>query len=189
MDCGRASGSFQVSIEKPPLSAQNFLTGRSLRASRHGHQKFNSGDQNFADYADMFYAGNITIGTPPQRFQVRFDTACADVWVIDDTCTDVNECDGWYNPRDGEGYWKQKFHRSQSTTFRRDGRPLYLEDENSVVQGRFGVDTVVVGGISIEGQVFGMVDQLHGAFALYPFDGVVGLGWPSIAAQDTTLVF
>ncbi|PIO57624.1 hypothetical protein TELCIR_20957, partial [Teladorsagia circumcincta] len=34
-----------------------------------------------------FFVANITVGTPPQLFTVIIDTASADFWIPDSTCT------------------------------------------------------------------------------------------------------
>ncbi|KAI6230658.1 Peptidase A1 domain-containing protein [Aphelenchoides fujianensis] len=186
-----AKGSFQVSIAKPRLSTQHFRSIRPLstsRAARLRPQKFASGGQNFTDYMDLFYAGNITIGTPPQQFQVEFDTDRASSWVLDDSCTDEQMCEGQYNP--GIGKWKkQKFHRNQSSTFQKNDTQFYEYVLGTGVYGYLGVDTFVVGGISVKKQAFGMIDTVEGYFPYYPYDGVLGLGWPSIAEDGETPVF
>ncbi|KAI6198218.1 hypothetical protein M3Y99_01899200 [Aphelenchoides fujianensis] len=134
---------------------------------------------------DLFYAGNITIGTPPQPFQVQFDTAKAELWVLDESCTEPT-CFGRENPEIGGKWTKQKFHRDQSLTFRKNDTPFTTFDDNSVVSGYLGVDTLVLSGISIGGQTFGMVDEVSAFFPYYPYDGVLGLGWPSISLDQAT---
>ncbi|KAI6234898.1 Peptidase A1 domain-containing protein [Aphelenchoides fujianensis] len=172
-----------MSMEKPRPLVKNPTAHQSLRAPRAARpQKFNTGSQNFTDYIELFYASNITLGTP-----LIIDTSSADLWVVDDSCTTSYECDGLYDP--GYGLWKkQKFHRNQSSTFLQNDEPFRSYAPNSFAYGFLGADTLL-GGISVSGQAFGMIDQIDGYFAYYPYDGVLGLGWPSIAHDQVTPAF
>ncbi|KAI6216898.1 CRE-ASP-1 protein [Aphelenchoides fujianensis] len=201
-DSAQATASIQVSIEKRPLTLARVHSFRNSRGRPFRARKFNTGAQNFTDYTDLFYAGNITIGTPPQSFQVLFDTKSSDLWVLDDSCTDPKNCDGQNDP--AYGTWKkQKFHKNQSSTFQKNGVDFDGYADGSSVHGYVGVDTLIaslsflapnlhflqLGGISVSNQAVGLVNDLAGSFPFYPYDGVLGLVWPAAGADQQTSVF
>jgi hypothetical protein len=49
--------------------------------------------QNVNDYYDLDYVGNITIGTPEQRFQIILDTGSSNLWIPDSSCNKKSKCD------------------------------------------------------------------------------------------------
>ncbi|XP_059961297.1 pregnancy-associated glycoprotein 2-like [Mesoplodon densirostris] len=128
------------------------------------------------NYLDLAYVGNITIGTPPQEFKVIFDTGSADLWVPSTYCDSV-PC-----------YKHKVFNPHASTTFRLSGLPVDLTYGSGRMVGFLGYDTVRIGKLVDVVQPFAL-SKLQFGLEHAPFDGILGLGYRSLAIQGTVPVF
>ncbi|KAI6223191.1 Peptidase A1 domain-containing protein [Aphelenchoides besseyi] len=182
-----AKGSFQMPIEKHHFNSNTFRSGRLLRASRPG-LKLKSGSQQFRDYIDNFYVGNITLGTPPQSFQVQLDTGSSNLWVVDDSC-ETTICDGEENLFLGPRWVKQKYHRDQSSTYVQDGRNFSITYGTGSATGKLAADTLNIAGLTIKNQIFAAVSDIQEPFGYFPLDGILGLGWPKLSVDQVTPPF
>nr|XP_003220239.1 PREDICTED: embryonic pepsinogen [Anolis carolinensis] len=130
------------------------------------------------NYLDTEYYGTINIGTPPQAFTVVFDTGSSNLWVPSTYCSDA-PCQN--HPR---------FDPSQSSTFENTQQTMSIQYGTGSMQGILGYDTLTVTGITVPKQEFALSSSEPGVFFTYvPFDGILGLGYPSIAVSDVTPVF
>ncbi|XP_068169088.1 gastricsin-like [Antennarius striatus] len=130
------------------------------------------------NYADASYYGAISVGTPPQSFEVLFDTGSANLWV-DSVYCNSQACNT-----------HKKFNPRQSSTYRVMRQSFYLPYGAGSLSGIFGYDTVNVGGIEIPNQEIGLSTNEPGqAFEVAKFDGILGLSYPSISAGGQTPVF
>uniref|UniRef100_A0A3B5A4S6 Progastricsin n=1 Tax=Stegastes partitus TaxID=144197 RepID=A0A3B5A4S6_9TELE len=129
------------------------------------------------NYADTTYYGAISVGTPPQSFQVLFDTGSANLWV-DSVYCNTQACNT-----------HKKFNPQQSSTFTARRQSFYLPYGAGSLNGVFGYDNVNVGGIEITNQEIGLSTNEPGEnFVVAPFDGILGLSYPSISAGGQTPV-
>ncbi|XP_061057795.1 pregnancy-associated glycoprotein 2-like [Eubalaena glacialis] len=128
------------------------------------------------NYLDLSYVGSITIGTPPQQFKVLFDTGSGDLWVPSVYC---------YSP---PCHTHKVFNPHLSTTFRLSGRPVDLIYGSGRVVGVLGCDTVRIGNLVDIVQPFALIRSQFG-MQHAPFDGILGLGYPSLALRGTTPIF
>ncbi|XP_033952166.1 gastricsin-like [Pseudochaenichthys georgianus] len=136
-----------------------------------------SANMDINNYADTTYYGAITIGTPPQSFQVLFDTGSANLWVDSIYCS-TRACNA-----------HTKFNPRQSSTYSGIGKTFYLPYGAGSLYGTFGYDTVNVGGIEINHQEIGLSTNEPGQnFVVAKFDGILGLSYPSISAGGETPV-
>jgi hypothetical protein len=112
--------------------------------------------------------------------------------LCDPSCckNDVFKKDNANGPCDG----KQKFDQHESRTYKKEGRRFDIQYGTGSVSGFLGNDTVSLGDegsdqLDIKNTIFGQVDQLSSIFADQPFDGILGLAFRSIAADDVQPVF
>uniref|UniRef100_A0A8C5NYM1 Cathepsin E n=1 Tax=Jaculus jaculus TaxID=51337 RepID=A0A8C5NYM1_JACJA len=130
------------------------------------------------NYLDMEYFGTISIGSPPQNFTVIFDTGSSNLWVPSVYCTS-QACKT-----------HPVFHPSQSDTYSEVGTSFSIQYGTGSLTGIIGQDQVSVEGLTVSGQQFGeSVKEPGQTFVNAEFDGILGLGYPSLAAGGVTPVF
>ncbi|RLV90047.1 hypothetical protein DV515_00014591 [Chloebia gouldiae] len=143
------------------------------------------------------YYGTISIGTPPQDFSVVFDTGSSDLWVPSVSCPSL-AC-----------RTHQVFDPSQSSTYKSTGLSLSIHYGTGEMEGIVGSDTVTtktripvpapglmappcpqVASLVDTNQLFGLSTAEPGQFFVeVQFDGILGLGYPNLAADGITPVF
>jgi phytepsin len=88
--------------------------------------------ESIKDYANAQYYGSISIGSPPQSFQVIFDTGSSNLWVPKVGCTHCG------NPFFGTP--KSKYDHVQSNTYQVDGKDFEIMYGSGSVSGYFSID-------------------------------------------------
>uniref|UniRef100_A0A8D2J8T2 pepsin A n=1 Tax=Varanus komodoensis TaxID=61221 RepID=A0A8D2J8T2_VARKO len=130
------------------------------------------------NYMDLEYMGTIYIGTPQQQFTVLFDTGSSNLWVPSVYCS--SEACSNHN----------LFNPQQSSTFQATSQSVSITYGTGSMTGILGYDTVQVGNIQVTNQIFGLSETEPGSFLYYaPFDGILGLAYPSISSSGATPVF
>jgi hypothetical protein len=125
------------------------------------------------------YLGAVSIGTPPQTFNVVYDTGSSNLWVPDSTC------DVALSPSCAV---QRLYDNASSATFRRACPllrcDLLLPYGSGTVVGELSEETVTVGGLALPNATFGRVTVEPGPLDEWgapAFDGILGLAYPVIA--------
>ncbi|XP_067913827.1 LOW QUALITY PROTEIN: pepsin A-like [Heterodontus francisci] len=130
------------------------------------------------NYMDVSYYGAISIGKPPQSFTVVFDTGSSNLWVPSIYCSQT-ACK-----------MHHRFNPSQSSTYYSNNNRLSIQYGTGSMTGILGYDTVRVSDIAVKKQEFGLsITEPGNVFVYAKFDGILGLGYPSLAASGATPVF
>ncbi|XP_070795836.1 gastricsin-like [Pituophis catenifer annectens] len=138
---------------------------------------FAIGEEPLANYMDMSYYGEISIGTPPQNFMVLFDTGSSNLWVSSVYCQSPT-CEN-----------HPLFNPNESSSYSSNGQTFSIQYGSGSLTGVFGYDTVTIQSISITNQEFGLSETEPGTAFLYAkFDGILGLAYPSISSGGATTV-
>jgi hypothetical protein len=132
------------------------------------------------------YFGTVTIGSPPQSFSVVFDTGSGNLLVPADDCKS-EAC-----------LAHDRFLQSKSTEVKEvscDGTPPEENDEpphdevtitfgTGEIWGRCLQDKVCVGSVCDRGSFIAATYESRNPFKSFAFDGVLGLGLPSMSQGD-----
>ncbi|NXS62536.1 PEPA protein, partial [Brachypteracias leptosomus] len=83
-----------------------------------------------------------------------------------------------------------RFNPNISSTFVPTNDSLSITYGTGSMTGILGYDTVTVGGLVVKNQIFGLATDEPGTIFYYsPFDGIMGLAFPSISSSNATPVF
>jgi hypothetical protein len=128
-----------------------------------------------ANFRNTQYTGVVAIGTPPQMFEVIFDTGSSNLWVPSALCESAG-C-----------LAHARFDARASSTYASNGSSFGIRYGTGEVSGEIGADAVGVGSLSVPAQAFGLVAAERGSpFRDGAFSGILGLGYPSLAVAGTT---
>jgi len=137
------------------------------------------------DYANAQYYGTVKIGSPPQEFQVIYDTGSSNLWVPEVGCV---HC-GYKWIHGG----KNKYDSDASHTFVEDGSDFSIQYGSGAVSGVFAEDSVILADdIEVKNQKFATIHDAAGmgiAYTFAYFDGILGLGFDSISVGGVETVF
>lgn len=131
---------------------------------------------NLDNYA-VLYIINVTIGTPPQEFNLQLDTGSSDLWVpaVDsDICSVQN---GYYCMTGALDY-------KASSTFRvasnyGDFVIQYLD--GSAVQGYYFNDTLAIGGTSLTSATMGIAEKVDTTLGI----GIMGISFTADESSNS----
>ncbi len=131
------------------------------------------------DYQNSQYYGQITLGTPGQKFNVIFDTGSSDLWVAGSTC--------------GSSCGKHATYNSAaSSTYVANGTAFNIMYGSGPVSGYESIDVMQTGGLTVQNMEFAEVTDATGlglAYKIGKFDGILGLAFPVLSVNKVPTVF
>jgi hypothetical protein len=125
------------------------------------------------DFWDAQYYGEIRMGTPPQKFNVIFDTGSANLWV-----PSANDGNGKLISHANHNVYSGK----DSSSYAKDGRDFSITYGSGAMNGFVSRDTLQVGPLTVKNVPFvEATDEVDLDLDSSMFDGIMGLGFPSIS--------
>jgi len=160
------------------------LTGRTAHLSsmrrrtalRRSSQYPAGSETAVADFHQIEYYVNVSVGSPPQIVALLLDTGSSNVWFSSrNNHTECNFCTS-----------HRTYNHNLSSTYMPNGTSIELDYGSGAVKGYQSADVVSLGGLQAL-QTFTEIDKAVG-YAFVQFDGIMGLGWPRLSQQDVPTI-
>lgn len=125
------------------------------------------------NYMDSQYYGKIQLGSPPQSFQVIFDTGSSNLWVPSAACEWSVAC-----------LRHRKYRSPKSSTYSANGTEFKILYGSGGVNGYVSRDVLSMSSTAKVELDFAEITHFGGiAFAFGNFDGIFGLGYSRISVN------
>jgi len=149
----------------------------SLNPSAFKNSTDGDSDIHLHNFWDAMYYGNIQLGTPAQSFQVIFDTGSSNLWIRSATGADGKAV---------KSNGKRAYISKDSTSYVEDGSPFQITYGSGQMSGFLSKDLLQVGPLSAKDVPFAEETDEYGLnLDDAEFDGILGLGFPSISESGT----
>jgi len=126
--------------------------------------------------------GAVSVGTPPVKFQVIYDTGSSNLWVPSKSCS---ACVSDH---------KVVYDSSKSSTYVKNGSVFNIQYGSGPVAGFLSTDSLHLGDnneLALSGFTFAEITNVAGlgmAYSVGKFDGILGLGWGEISVDHLPTV-
>jgi hypothetical protein len=121
------------------------------------------------DYMNAQFFGPISLGTPPQTFQVIFDTGSSNLWIPSKDCYLCTH---------------KKYDHAASSSYKKNGSNFGITYGSGSMSGYLSTDLLTMGHIKVRNQTFAEATNLPGlVFMLGKFDGILGMAFDSISVM------
>jgi len=181
-----ATASVATAMVKLPIkrmeTTRSMYRKAGLELIDHNNTKYNNVDGPdpviIHNYMDAQFFGPVSAGSPPQEFNVIYDTGSSNLWLPSKQCTNCGT--------------HPKYQSDKSSTYVANGTKWEILYGSGPVSGFLSEDSVEVGDVTVKSQQFAEVTDTSGlglGYKLGKFDGILGLAFPSISVDGIPPVF